>query len=298
MGETPSWQDIHYRVRDGLRLYARRYPACRATASRPVVCLPGLTRNSRDFHDLAVALARHPVAPRTVYALDYRGRGLSDYDRDWKGYTVPNEAQDVLDFVARENLHGAGFIGTSRGGLITMVLSALQPSAVGTVVLNDIGPVIEREGLVRIASYLGRVALPKTWDEAAAVVAAASRRQFPDVPDSVWPEIARQWFNVKDGRPAPGYDPALRRTFALSDEAPPPLWPQFAALVGRPLLIIRGEMSDLLSQATVDTMLARHRGSRALVVRGQGHAPFLKDTPSIEAVAAFLADAERVAVAA
>jgi len=156
-----NWTDIHYTSRDGLRLYARHYAGA-GLLRRPVVRLPGLTRNCRDFHDLAVALARPDEAGRDVYALDYRGRGRSQSDPDWKNYSILVELNDVLDFMTMKGLDRAGIIGTSRGGLIAMLMAVLRPNAMGAVVLNDIGPVIEREGLTRIIAYVGRVPLRLT----------------------------------------------------------------------------------------------------------------------------------------
>lgn len=286
----PGAESLFLRVRDGLRLHVRRYG--RDRRRRPVLCLPGLTRNGRDFTMLAEALAGDALHPRTVYALDYRGRGLSDPDPDWKNYTVPVEAQDVVDVMAALDIHGAALVGTSRGGLIAMVLGALQPAAFGPVVLNDIGPVIEREGLARIAAYVGRTPVPQTWEEAARLLREQMREHFPAVPDEDYLAIAKQLHNDKGGRPAAGYDDKLARTFSLADGPPPALWPQFQSLARKPLMIIRGERSDLLSQATVDEMLKRHGDARALSVEGQGHAPLLRDSTTIGAIAAFLADAD------
>lgn len=285
-----GWEDIVFTVRDGLRLYARHYPAP-GSLLRPAICLPGLTRNSRDFHDLAMALS-HGEHARPVYALDLRGRGRSQFDRDWRNYAIPIEMLDVQDFQILRGLDQPAIIGTSRGGLIAMVLAAAQPSAVGAVVLNDIGPVIEREGLTRIKAYVGKVPLPATWEDATRLVADMNRRAFPDITDEQWAEVARQWFNEANGRPAPGYDPQLDRSFALSDGPAPELWPQYVALSHVPVLVIRGENSDLLSAATVEQMRARHPNCKSFTVPGQGHAPLLKDVESIANIARFLADAD------
>ena len=137
--------------RDGLRLYARHY-GVPGSIRRPLVCLAGLTRNSRDFHDLASALARPDENGRDVFAIDCRGRGRSQHDANWKNYSILVELNDVLDFMTMRGLNRAAVIGTSRGGLITMLMAALRPNALGAVVLNDIGPVIEREGLARIVA--------------------------------------------------------------------------------------------------------------------------------------------------
>ena len=165
-----TWTDIHFTSRDGLRLYARHYPVP-GSQRRPVVCLAGLTRNCRDFHDLASALARADDWGRDVYTIDCRGRGRSQYDTDWKNYSILVELNDVLDFMTMRGLSRAAMVGTSRGGLIAMLMAALRPNALGAVVLNDIGPVIERDGLSRIVAYVGRVPLPADWEEATELVA-------------------------------------------------------------------------------------------------------------------------------
>lgn len=286
-----GFEDIFFTTRDGLKLHARCYPAV-ARGGRPLVCLPGLTRNGRDFHDIALALSRHPSSPRTVYTLDYRGRGLSEFDRNWKNYAVPIETQDVVDLMIRSEIYGAGIIGTSRGGLIAMVLAAAQQTAVGPVVLNDIGPVVEAAGLARISGYVGRTPTPSDWAVATRQVRDLNRHQFPAVSDAQWEEVARAWYNEKNGRPVPGYDRKLCRALSVLDGPIPELWPQFEALRRVPVMVLRGEHSDILSPATVDKMARRHPALEAVTVPGQGHAPLLKDAPTIEAIARFLAAAE------
>lgn len=297
VAQAGSWKDIYFTVRDGLRLYARHYPPPTVSRRKPVLCLAGLTRNSRDFHDLAVALSSGD-APRDVYALDYRGRGLSQHDPDWRNYTVQIEMLDVQDFIALAALEKPAIIGTSRGGLITMALAAVQPGAVGAAVLNDIGPVIDQEGLIRIAGYVGKTPLPSSWEDAARMVADLNRAAFPAVPDEQWAEVARQWYNDNKGYPAPGYDPALAKTFTITDGPIPDLWPQFTALNRVPLLVLRGENSDILSAATVAQMCARHPNCTAYTVRGQGHAPLLKDAETIGVIVKFLAEVDAKAEAA
>jgi pimeloyl-ACP methyl ester carboxylesterase len=283
-----NWIDIHYTSRDGLRLYARHYPVT-GSLRRPVVCLAGLTRNARDFHDLASVLARQDETGRDVYCLDYRGRGRSQHDPNWKNYSILVELNDTLDFMTMKGLDRAAVIGTSRGGLITMLMGVLRPNALGAAVLNDIGPVIEREGLARIVAYVGRVPLPADWQEATQLIYEMNRRQFTSIPTEQWEEFARQIFNDDNGLPAASYDPRLARAISMMDGPTPELWPQFAALSHVPVLAIRGENSDILSQKTVAEMQARHPRLATLTVRGQGHAPLLKDAPTIGAIATFLA---------
>lgn len=286
-----TWHDIYFTSRDGLRLYARHYPSP-GSLRRPLVCLAGLTRSSRDFHDLANALVAHPDSTRDVYALDYRGRGRSQSDPNWKNYSLLVELNDVLDFMTMKGLSQAAVLGTSRGGLIAMLMAVLRPCALGCVVLNDIGPVIERDGLARIVAYVGRIPLPADWDEATKLVSGMNKRYFPAVPDEQWAEVARQFFNDDNGLPAPGYDPNLSKSFSLMDGPAPELWPQFAALARLPVLALRGENSDILSAKTLSEMRNRHPRLEVLTVRGQGHAPLLKDAATIGAISDFLSRCE------
>ncbi|MEZ5900516.1 MAG: alpha/beta hydrolase [Hyphomicrobiaceae bacterium] len=294
MSDAPAaFKEIYFTVRDGLRLYARHYPSAKpGKTTRPVLCLAGLTRNCRDFHLVASALANDEAAPRDVYALDTRGRGLSEHDRDWKNYTVPNEMQDVLDFMTMLELTDCGIIGTSRGGLITMVLAAAQPSRIGAAVLNDIGPVIETQGLMRIAGYVGKTPLPKSWSDAARAVRDLTRRDFPDLSEEDALDFARQLFNEKNGRPVAGYDAKIAKGFSMLDGPMPQLWPQFGALKNAPVLVLRGGNSDLLSQATVDEMTRRHPNCTAHTVPNEGHAPLLWDAATIAAIASFFAKSD------
>jgi pimeloyl-ACP methyl ester carboxylesterase len=292
-----EWHDITFSARDGLRLHARHYPAPRSSR-RPVLCLAGLTRNGRDFHRLAVALAGAGEAARDVYALDSRGRGLSQHDRDWRNYSLLVELNDALDFMTMRDLHGAAVIGTSRGGVIAMMMAVLRPSSVAAAILNDIGPVIEREGLARIVAYVSRVPVPGDWAEATRIVHDMNQHQFPAVTTEEWAEQARAWFNDDDGLPALGYDPAIAKAAALGDEPIPELWAQFGALASVPVLAIRGENSDILSGKTLDAMRARHPRIDTFTVRGQGHAPLLRDPPTLSAIQAFLQRCDREAAAA
>jgi len=288
----PRFQDIFFTSRDGLRLHARHYPAP-ATSLAPVLCLPGLSRTTRDFHALATALSSDPEKPREVYVLDYRGRGQSDWDEDWKNYSVLVEAQDVIDFCTLRGLHAVSLVGTSRGGIIAMIIGGMQPGLMHCVVLNDIGPVLEADGLMRISGYIGETRAPDTWEKAGELIKRANEDHFTGIDDAEWIEIARQIFNEKDGRPAPGYDPALKRAISAFDGEFPKLWPQFEALYNMPMLVIRGENSDLLSDETVDEMCRRHPDCRAKTVMNQGHAPYLRDTQSQGWIKQFLTETER-----
>ena len=285
---SEAFEEIRVRVYDGMQIYGRHYPAP-GSKRRPLVCLAGLTRNSRDFHDIAVALSGKDEAARPVYTIDTRGRGHSDFSKDWRQYAVPVEMLDVQDFMASQHLHDAAVLGTSRGGLIAMVLAAVQPSLIGTVILNDIGPVIERDGLMRLAGFVGKHPPPLSWESAGQRIAGAEQALFPDIGAKEWLEIAKQRFNEANGKPAVGYDPEIGRSFSVLGDGPiPVLWKQFNALNHAPCLVLRGELSDLLSEATVTEMTERHPDCRVHTIARQGHAPTLTDGPTQDVVRAFL----------
>ncbi|MGL4396257.1 MAG: alpha/beta fold hydrolase [Hyphomicrobium sp.] len=284
-----GFKEFKFTTRDGLRLYARRYPARVNMGLRPVLCLAGLTRNSRDFDIVARALSSDARAPREVLTVDMRGRGFSEHDRDWRNYAIPVEMQDVLDFMTMAELGDAGIIGTSRGGLITMVMAAAQPGRLGPVVLNDIGPVIESDGLLRIAGYVGRVPAPKSWGDAARTVLELTRRDFPALGEAGAEALARQLFNEKNGKPIAGYDAKLSKCLSVLDGPIPALWPQFDCLKRVPVMVIRGSNSDLLSDKTIDEMQRRHPRFTRHLVPGEGHAPLLWDSATVAAIAAFFA---------
>lgn len=284
------WRDIFYASFDDLRLYARHYPAP-DDKLRSVICLPGLTRNAREFHALATYLSSHPEKPRNVYCLDYRGRGRSQYDRNWRNYVPFIELLDTLDFLTIQGLHGVAVIGTSRGGLIAMLMASLRPTAMGAVVLNDIGPVIETRGLARIVGYVGRMPVPKTWPEAVMLLREMNERAFPEFDDAQWEEMAHDTFDERKGRPALAYDRKLARAFGTIDlsRPVPDLWPQFVALGQFPAFVVRGANSDVLSAETLEAMVERHPNLRAMTVPDQGHPPVVKEAETIEAIGAFLA---------
>jgi len=278
---------------DGLRLFARDYgpPAARAL---PIVCLPGLSRNSSDFHDLALALAANARSPRRVLALDYRGRGRSDHDPDWRNYDVKVELGDVLHVLTAAGVHEAVFVGTSRGGLITMALSAARPALLRGAVLNDIGPVLEAEGLARIKGYVGKLPVPRDFTEGAATIRSIWGEQFPAFAEADWLAMARGTWREADGGVALNYDPNLTKTLdALDLTKPlPEIWPLFAGLKRVPVLALRGERSDLLSADTFAAMARAHPDIQTVTVPGQGHAPSLAGRDVIETIKRFVARIE------
>lgn len=281
-------------AQDGLKLHVRVYGARTATAL-PVVCLPGLARTSADFDPLATALAGNTEHPRCVLAIDYRGRGLSDYDSNADNYSLPVELADLLTVLAALEIGRAVFVGTSRGGLITMLLGVARPAAIAGVVLNDIGPVIEAQGLARIKGYVGKLPQTNSFEEGAELLRRLFGPQFPTLTPDDWMAQARRTFREQDGRIVPDYDPKLASVLRDVDieRAPPPsLWKEFDSLARMPMLIIRGANSDLLSAATFEAMRARRLQCEALVVPDQGHAPLLADDQTIARIGAFVRSCE------
>jgi len=264
---------------DGLKLHVRDYDGGEtATKARAAVfCLPGLTRNSRDFHQLALLLSQDSEKPRRVITLDARGRGASEWDADKSHYNLIVETQDVLTVCAALELHQAVFIGTSRGGLVLHMLAASRPDILKAVILNDIGPVLEKIGLADIRDYLNRDRKPVNWDEAIEILRENHGSAFSALGAGDWQDMARAIYVLRDGKPVADYDPAIAAQMQTLDlEAPiPDLWPQFQAFQDIPLMVIRGENSKLLTQATTDEMGNRHPGMAVKIARGQGHAPIL-----------------------
>lgn len=292
MGDTDGsegWRSVFVSAQDGLRLHARDYGDA-ASGRLPVVCLPGLTRNSIDFHDLALFLSRHRHRPRRVVAVDYRGRGLSEWDKDWRNYDVRVEVADLMAVLAALGIEEAAFVGTSRGGLVTMGLAIGRPGAIRGAVLNDVGPVIEPQGLLRIRSYVGKLPSPRDWAEAADMLKQVSGSQSPGLTNDDWLAMAKGTWREEPGGLVPTYDPALMKPLAGLDlESPiPPLWPLFEGLKDVPVLAIRGETSDLLSRETLAAMTERHPGLETFEVPGQGHAPLLRDGPTIDRIVSFV----------
>ena len=278
---------------DGLKLHVRGYGA-RDRRRCPVICLPGLARTTADFDTLATALAYDPDRSRYVLAVDYRGRGESEYDVNPENYNIATETADLLAVLTALEIEPAVFVGTSRGGILAMVLATVRPAAIAGVILNDIGPVIETKGLIRIKSYLGRLPQPKNLDDGAEILKHLFGPQFPKLGADDWMLFATRTFKEQDGSLAPRYDPKLANVLAGVDMARslPPLWKEFDALAAVPVMVIRGANSDVLSERTVAEMRARRADIDALVVPDQGHAPLLAERDVTARIAEFVARCE------
>lgn len=248
----------------------------------PVLALAGLTRNGSDFDYLA------PHVPDIrLIRLDYRGRGRSE----WSGaatYTIPNEAGDAVALLDHLKIDKSAILGTSRGGLVAMMLAATAQDRLLGVCLNDIGPVIEDSGLAAIKTYLGRNPTQKTFEEAAEM-RAGLMQGFENVPSDRWAAEVRKHYRKTDGGLAINYDPELRDAVLATGASPAPdLWPLFDAMVGLPIALIKGSNSDLLSKATADEMQRRRPDMIRAEVRKRGHVPFLDEPEALEAITKWL----------
>lgn len=268
---TAGIEDLWLTAEDGLRLHALAAGA--RGGGLPVICLPGISRTAEDFRALIEAFAKDRQHPRRVLALDSRGRGLSERDPNPANYSIGIELRDLLTLIRAETVERAMIVGTSRGGILAMVLASILPQAIAGAVLNDVGPVLEMEGLLRIKGYVGKIAKPGSWSEAVASLKTVMGPHFPAFGESDWRDYARRtWHDNFE----PRSDPAIAAALAEveSSNPPPALWPQFEALAAAgPVLVLRGEHSDLLSRATVAEMKKRGAGVEAIELPGQGHAP-------------------------
>jgi pimeloyl-ACP methyl ester carboxylesterase len=285
--------DVFVSAPDGLKLHVRTY-GVRDRRRPPVVCLPGLARTTEDFDTLATALTNAADRPRHVLALDYRGRGESDYDTNPDNYNLATEVADLLAVLTALEVEPAVFIGTSRGGILAMLLATVRPAAIAGVVLNDIGPVIETKGLIRIKSYVGRLPQPKSFEDGAEILRHLFGAQFTKLEADDWTMLSKRTFKEKNGALVSRYDPKLARVLEGVDMARslPPLWKEFDALASVPVMVVRGANSDILSEDTVTEMRARRADIDVLVVPEQGHAPLLVEPDVTARIEEFVARCE------
>ena len=283
-------RSIFVTAQDGLRLHVQEYGS-RTAPGVPVVCLPGLTRTVRDFDALAPALADDMTVKRRVMAIDSRGRGRSDYDSNPDNYNLAVELADVATVLTALGVRPAVFVGSSRGGLLTMLMGVAHPTAIAGVVLHDVGPVIEPKGLARIKSYVGKMPQPRSFEEGADILRRLMSAQFPKLTAEQWLAAARRSWQRKGERLVLTYDPRVARTLAAIDiERPlPPLWNEFDGLARVPVMVIRGANSDVLSAATVAAMRARRPDLQAIEVADQGHVPLLEGDELLAQIARFVA---------
>jgi pimeloyl-ACP methyl ester carboxylesterase len=287
-GISDAGRSLFVTAQDGLRLHVREY-GTRIAPALPVVCLPGLSRTVADFATLAPALAGGRQA-RRVIAIDSRGRGLSAYDSNPTNYNLAVELGDVVTVLTALGVGSAVFIGSSRGGLLTMLLGVAHPTVVGGAVLHDIGPVIEAKGLARIKSYVGKLPQPRNFTEGAEILRRLFDAQFPKLSPEQWLASAQNTWRTEDGALVPTYDVRLARALTEVDiERPlPAMWNEFDALAHVPILLIHGVNSDILSADTITAMQVHHPGMAVIEVPDEGHVPLLDGDELVGRIARFI----------
>lgn len=285
MGAMPAdapFQDKFWISPDGLKLHYRDYAG---PANRPtILCMPGLTRNARDFEALAGRLAGR----WRVICAEFRGRGESEQTPDPASYNPLVYTQDIEALIAEAKLKKIIFIGTSLGGLVTMLLAMTKPVRIAGAVFNDVGPVVESAGLDRIRTYVGRFQSWPTWVHAARSLSDGQGDVYPDYGLVEWIAMAKRLHRLTgQGRVVPDYD--MRISEPMKEPAPPAdLWPVWEALGSAPVLVLRGALSDILSPATAKEMVKRLPNARLVTVPRVGHAPALDEPSAVRAIEAFL----------
>ena len=287
-----DYTERRWTSRDGLSLFARDYAGAGGEARLPIICLHGLTRNSKDFAEVAPRLAG---TGRRVLVPDVRGRGLSDRDPDPSHYAPKVYARDVLDLMRSLGLARAVFLGTSMGGIIILTMMAMRSGAVAAAIFNDVGPEVAPDGIARIMRYVGQNAEVRDWTEAADYVRRTNGATFPEYDEADWDRLARSVFRDNGGVPELDYD--ARILLPLLQQKPGKhrrlAWFLYCWLARtRPTLLVRGEKSDVITSAIADKMTRKAPGLRRVDVPGVGHAPMLTEVEAVEAIDQFLSSVE------
>jgi pimeloyl-ACP methyl ester carboxylesterase len=277
------YEDRYFTVRDALTLHYRDYPG--AADKPPILCLPGLTRNSRDFAEFA-----ERYSPRfRVLALEFRGRGDSQYDPLPMRYNPLTYASDVIELLDQLGIERVIFVGTSLGGLVTMTIAAMAPQRIAATILNDIGPDVDTSGIDRILSYVGNNRRFKSWDAAADAIAANYGASFDRYAHDDWVKMAKRNCREENGEICFDYDMAIAEPFKVSGPTPRvDMWPLFQTLARKPVLVVRGAKSDLLTSETAAKMQDVAPDAKFAVVEGVGHAPELNEAEAVAAIDEFL----------
>lgn len=280
---TPDDNGKYYESTDGLRLFYRDYAPELPGAA--VLCLPGLTRNSRDFDDLATHLA----TSRRVLTPELRGRGHSAHDPEWRNYNPAVYTGDVWTLLDSLDIGSVIVIGTSLGGIIAMVMAMQKPTRIRGVIMNDVGPEVAPEGLERIRKYTGLLPPVGSWEEAVAQTRQIYGTWLPGLTDDEWQKMAwRAYREDKDGVPKLDIDPHIGRAIREAGAPGGELWGAFDALRGIPTLVLRGEFSDILSAETLERMRQRNSELVAVTVSNRGHVPLLNEPECITAIDRFI----------
>lgn len=275
-----AYTDQYFTNPDGLKQHYRDYNL--ASEEAPVIlCMPGLTRNARDFEEIAEHLSERC----RIICVEQRGRGLSDWDPEPSRYQPVTYVADMMALLDHLHIKQVIALGTSLGGIMTILIQAMHSDILIAAILNDIGPEVDPKGLARIQGYVGKGAPPQSWDEAIAQLKSGNSEVYPNFSAAEWEWFTRKLYTEKDGVPVADYDPAISQNLnANEDQAAPDLWPVFAAMSTIPVVVLRGELSDILSADTLGVMAQVHPDLISVTVPGVGHAPLLREPECIEAI--------------
>lgn len=282
-----GFTEHYFHAQDDLRLYYRDYGP-RDSGRLPMLCLPGLTRNAKDFHDFAMLRS----ADRRVICFDFRGRGRSAYDPDPSNYQPPVYLSDLQHLLAATQMQRVVVLGTSMGGLMAMAMGAAMPTALGGVILNDVGPDVSEAGRQRIAGYIGNPISTADYDAARTILHKTYAPAYPKLDEAAWMRITRATFTEDTAQGGLRLDYDLNIALALREQARhplPDLWPLFRALRHVPVLALRGALSDILTAETLIRMTREHPGMLAVTVPHVGHVPQLDEPEAVSAIDGFLA---------
>lgn len=280
-----DYTDNYFTNTDGLRQYYRDYNS--AGADAPIVlCMPGLTRNSKDYEGVAVHLADSC----RVICIENRGRGNSEWDPDPSRYRPDVYVADVMALLKELGISQVVAFGTSLGGLMTIMMAAMHPGTLTGAIINDIGPEVDPKGIERIKSYVGKGTPPKDWPQAIGAVKFANARVYPKFTEEEWEWFTRKLYDEVDGRLMAQYDPAISKNFEeTDDQSAPDLWPVFDMLKSVPTVVLRGELSDILSAETLEKMALRHPDLTPVTVPDKGHVPLMIEPECLQAIDTLIA---------
>ena len=283
MDQSQIYEDIYWESEDGLKLHCRDYPG---DGSRlPVICVPGLTRNARDFAHLGDSLR----GQRRLIMVNLRGRGESEYAKDSGTYHPRQYVADIVKLMDQLAIPKAIFFGTSLGGIVTMVMAKKNPEKVAGALLNDIGPETDKRGLERIGDHVGQGRSYETWVHAARDTAAESKDIFPDYALSDWVAFAKKLYHMtSSGRIKPDYDMKIAEPFDSKGGGSGALWNALEAMRDVPTLVVRGGLSDLFSEKTAQDMLKVLDKGELVTIPRVGHAPTLEEPEALDAIASWL----------
>ncbi len=280
-----EYADEYFTNEDGLKQHYRDYNNA-PDGAPTVLCMPGLTRNAKDFE----YIANHLADRCRLICVEQRGRGLSDWDPDPSRYSPATYVGDMMALLRHLGLANIVAIGTSLGGLMTMMMSAMHPGVLKAAVINDIGPEIDPKGIERIKSYVGVGTPPSTWNEAVEAVKKANPNIYPDFTEEDWLHFTRMLFADDGGKPVAQYDPAIRKNFDENDDqAAPDLWPIFSQMHSIPMVVLRGGLSDILAPETLERMATEHPDLVAVTVPNVGHVPLMREKIVQDAIDALIA---------